>query len=153
VHRYITGQLLRVPEVPSHLAYDSARNLVYVADTGHARVLAVDPSTAQPDGDIMVYDEPLAASGAMKGARVSELVPAGRLQMPSGLAFADDVLYVTDNATSLVYEFDLSGHHLRTFDTALPTGSLAGITLGPDSKLYVANLKTGEIERIEAAAP
>ena len=153
VHRYVTGTLKRVPEVPSHVAYDSGRGLVYVADTGNARVLSVDPSTAKAGGTIEVWDN-LApqATGAMDGATVHELVPAGTLQQPSGLAFADDVLYVTDNATSLIYLFDASGHAQRTFDTALPAGSLAGITIGPDQKMYITNLLTGNVERVEVTA-
>jgi hypothetical protein len=151
VHRYVTGTLKRVPEVPSHLAYDGGRGLVYVADTGNARVLSVDPSTAKAGGDIQVW-ETLQATGAMNGATVHELVPAGALQQPSGVAFVDDVLYVTDNATSLIYTFDASGHGKRTFDTGLPAGSLAGITIGPDQKMYITNLQTGSVERVEVTA-
>ena len=148
VHRYVTGLLKRVPEVPSHVAYDAARHLVYVADTGNSRVLAVDPTTATPGGDIQVY-EILAGSGAMDGAKVTELVPPGLLQQPSGLTLADDVLYVTDNATSLVYTFDTSGKPLATFDTALPVGSLAGIAIGVDGSAYITDLKTGQVNRFE----
>jgi hypothetical protein len=151
VHRYITGSLKRVPEVPSHLAYDGRRGLVYVADTGNSRVLSVDPSTAKAGGDIRVL-ETLQASGAMDGASVHELVAAGTLQQPSGLFFVDDVLYVTDNATSLIYTFDAAGHAQRTFDTGLPARSLAGITVGPDQKMYIANLQTGGVERVEVPA-
>jgi len=150
VHRYIAGQLARLAEVPGHVAYDSARRLVYVADTGHGRVVRVDASTAQPGDDITTY-EPLHASGAMDGATVSELVPPGLLQKPSGLTLVGDTLYVTDNATSLIYAFDTAGKWLSTFDTALPPGSLAGITQGPDSKLYVADLLSGSAHRVEAA--
>jgi len=150
VHRYISGQLSRLAEVPSHLAYDNARGRVYVADTGHGRVLSVDPSTARASDDITLY-EPLHDSGAMEGATVKELVPPGRLQKPSGLALAGDVLYVTDNATSLIYSFDASGKLQQAFDTALPAGSLAGLTIGPDAKLYVANLSNGSAHRVELA--
>lgn len=148
VHRYIAGQLLRVPEVPSHLAYDAERALVYVADTGHGRILAVDPSTATAGGDIDVW-EVLHESGAMDGATVTELVRPGLLQQPSGLTLAGDTLYATDNATSYVYALDTSGRVLHVYDTSLPAGSLAGITLGPDGQLYLTNLKDGSVHRFE----
>jgi hypothetical protein len=151
VHRYISGQLLRVPEVPSHLAYDQARGLVYVADTGHGRVLAVDPSTATPAGEIDVY-EVLQSSGALEGAAVRELVAPGLLQKPSGITLSNDKLYVTDNATSLIYELDVSGKSLRVLDTALPAGALSGVVVGPDQKLYVSNLLTGAVQRVEASS-
>jgi hypothetical protein len=149
VHRYITGQLLRVPEVPSHLAYDGKRGLVYVADTGHHRVLSVDPSTAEPGEGITVYEE-LAASGSMDGATVSELVPPGTLETPSGMALDRDTLYVTDNATGLIYVLDVSGKTQRILDTELPGGALAGVTVGPDQQLYVTNLIDGSVWRVEA---
>jgi DNA-binding beta-propeller fold protein YncE len=151
VKRYIDGQLLRVPEVPSHLVYDSKRKLVYVADTGHGRVLSVDPSTATAGADIQVY-ETLQSSGTMDGATVAELVPPGLLRQPSGIALANDELYVTDNATSLIYVFDITGTLQHTYDTELPPGSLAGIALGPDSKLYVTDLSSGAVHRVEVAA-
>lgn len=147
VYRYVLGELLRTPEVPSHLAYDAKRKLVYVADTGHGRVLAVDPSTASLGGAIDVYEE-LQGSGEMVGATVTELVPAGALQAPSGIALVADVLYVTDNATSVIHAFDTSGKALASLDTALPAGTLSGIAVGPDKKLYFTDLLTGIVRRI-----
>jgi hypothetical protein len=151
VHRYIAGQLLRVPEVPSHIVYDKARSLVYVVDTGHARVLSVDPSSAVAGDEITKY-ELLAASGAMDGATVSTLIAAGELERPSGIALSDDVLYVTDNATSRIHTFDITGNALRAFDTGLPAGSLAGVALGPDGSLYLADLLSGSAFRVDIPA-
>jgi hypothetical protein len=148
VHRYVAGQLLREPEVPSHLAYDAESGLVYAADTGHDRVVSVDPSSATPSGDIDVW-EMLQASGAMEGATVREIVPPGVLQKPSGLALANGHLYVTDNATSRIVVFDTDGRLEKIYDTALPPGSLAGVTLGPDGNLYLGDLKTGAVQRVE----
>jgi hypothetical protein len=149
VFRYVNGQLLRVPEVPSHLAYDAQRKLVYVADTGHGRVVRVDPSTATKGEDITVY-EVLADSGFMDGATLSELIPPGTLQLPSGLALDGDTLYVTDNATGLIHVVDVSGKSRRILNTGLPEGALGGIARGPDQQLYVTNLKDGSVSRVEA---
>jgi DNA-binding beta-propeller fold protein YncE len=148
VHRYVVGQLRREPEVPSHLAYDVERGLVYAADTGHGRIVSVDPSTATAGGEIDVWEQ-LQASGMMNDATLRELVPPGALQKPSGLSFAGGKLYVTDNATSLVHVFDTDGRALASYDTGLPTGSLAGITLGPDGLIYLSDLKTGAVQRFE----
>jgi hypothetical protein len=149
VYRYALGELLRQPEVPSHLAYDAKRKLVYVADTGHGRVIAVDPSSATLGGAIDVYEE-LHGSGEMVGATVTELVPAGVLQAPSGVALVGDILYVTDNASSMIYAFDTSGKQLAALDTGLPRGTLSGIALGPDERLYFTDLLTGAVRRITA---
>jgi DNA-binding beta-propeller fold protein YncE len=80
---------------------------------------------------------------------VRELGAPGAIDKPSGLFFADDELYVTDNATSLVHVFDPDGKPLASYDTGLPAGSLAGITLGPDGLVYLADLKTGAVQRFE----
>jgi DNA-binding beta-propeller fold protein YncE len=149
VYRYVAGQLLRVAEVPSHAAYDSKRKLVYVADTGHSRILSVDPSTATDAGTITLYED-LQGSGARDGATVVELVPPGLLEKPSGLVLANDVLFVTDNATSRIYTFDTAGMQLQMLDTGLPAGSLSGIVLGPDKKIYFTDMLTGSVHRIQA---
>jgi hypothetical protein len=148
VYRYAAGVFQRVPEVPSHAAFDAERQLVYLADTGNARVLSVDPSTAERVGDIMTYEE-LHGSGEMGGATVTELIPPGVLELPSGLALANDRLFVTDNATSRIYVFDTDGKQLESLDTGLPAGSLAGITLGPDQKVYFTDLKSGRARAVE----
>ncbi|HEY6077651.1 MAG TPA: hypothetical protein VIW29_02545 [Polyangiaceae bacterium] len=148
VHRYVTGQLLREPEVPSHMAYDAKSGLVYVADTGHGRIVSVDPKPATAGGAITTY-ESLAASGEMVGAKLTELVPPGLLQKPSGLALHGEVLYVTDNASSIVYAFDLAGELLSQLPTELPSGTLAGIAVGPDDQLYFTDQLTGAVRRID----
>jgi hypothetical protein len=139
-------------DVPSHVVYDNAHKLLYVADTGHGRVLRVDPSTAVAGDDIVVYEKLNGGSGFMTDATVKTLVPAGVLQKPSGLTLVGDVLYVTDNATSRIYSFDTTGKLLQTLDTGLPAGSLAGIAMGPDATLYVTNLLTGVVHRVELTA-
>ena len=148
VHRYLTGVLKRVPEVPSHIAYDGASGLVYVADTGNSRVLSVNPKPARAGGAIDVY-ETLQSSGEFVGAEVVELIAKGVLEKPSGLALSGDVLLVTDNATSKVSMFDTTGQALQTFDTQLATGSLSGVAVGPDGKVYLTDLLTGSVWRVE----
>jgi sugar lactone lactonase YvrE len=123
-----------------------------VVDTGHGRVLSVDPSTATPGGKIEIL-EVLQASGLMDGATTRELVRPGTLQKPSGIALSGSTLYVTDNATSKIHVFDRAGTALRVLDTAMPKGSLAGITIGPDGKPYITDLQTGNVERVEATSP
>jgi hypothetical protein len=151
VYRYASGELLRTAEVPSHLAYDAQKKLVYVADTGHGRLLSVDPSTATPGDEIETY-EVLVGSGERVGATVLELVPPGTLQAPSGLILVNDLLYVTDNATSRIHVFDTTGKALTSLDTGLPAGSLSGIAIGPDERVYFTDLLSGAVRRIVPVA-
>lgn len=149
VHRYAKGEFSRVEGVPSHAAYDAATGLVYLADTGNSRVLVMDPSTATPGGPIATY-EPLHASGEMVGATVEDFVPEGSLEQPSGLVLHDGELIVTDHATSQVHVYSLASRKLvASYDTELPSGSLAGVSVGPDDKIYLTDMQRGCVYRFE----
>jgi hypothetical protein len=148
VFRYARGEYERVPEVPSHLAYDARTGHLYLADTGHARVLRIDPSTAERGGAITTY-EVLEDSGEMLGAEVNELVAPGVLELPSGLLLGTELLLVTDHATSRIHAFDLEGRERATLDTELEPQSLSGITVGPDGRLYLSDMRTGGVYRVE----
>jgi len=69
-------------------------DLVYIADTGNARVAVLD------------YD----------GSLVKE-IGLGELRQPTGVFVSEeDYLYVADKANKLVYKYDLNGALIRTFD-------------------------------------
>jgi hypothetical protein len=146
--RWVEGSLLRKPGVPSHLAYETESARVYVADTGHGRVVALDTKSGAPGADIVAM-EPMASAKTVTGAQLIEVVAPGVLQAPSGLAIKDKVVFVTDNATSKVHAFDLDGKPLRALDTGLPAGSLAGIAIGPDDRVYLVDLARAQALRID----
>lgn len=151
LERYVTGQLQRVPEIPSHLAFDAGRRQLYIADTGNQRVvrLAVDSGTA--GANVLALD-PIAVHHAVDGATLDTVVDAGTLSAPSGLALTDDGLVVTDNATSTIWWFERDGAVVGSVAVDLPAGSLSGITVGPDGQLYVSDLRTGNAYRVQARA-
>jgi sugar lactone lactonase YvrE len=72
------------------------------------------------------------------------------LSAPSGIALAADRLIVTDNATSRIWWFKLDGSPLGSVATGLPAGSLSGVSVGPDGRLYLSDLLTGAAYRVEA---
>ena len=145
--RYVTGQLSRVPEIPSHMQLDAEHRALFVADTGNARVvrLAVDTGTVGPD--VTTFD-PITVHHAMLGAELDTLVPPGKLTAPSGLALTSDALIVTDNATSKIWWFERDGSVIGSVSTELPAGSLSGIAVGPDAQLYLSDLLTGTAYRV-----
>jgi hypothetical protein len=147
--RYIEGQVARVPNVPSHLVFHDASKMLYIADTGNARVIRLDTTSGTPAGAMTPTFETLAVASDMEGATVEDVVPAGTLQQPSGLVIHDDVLFVSDMATSTLYAYDLDGNPLRSLQTELPPGSLTGLTIGPDELLYFADKPNGGVWRIE----
>ena len=151
VWRYAAGLLARVPDVPSHLAYDPEATRLYAADTGHGRIVALDIDTGHDDGLITTYD-PIQTHVLMSGATLSEIVPPGTLAAPTGLTLFRGVLFVTDFESSRIVAFDRSGRILATVDTALPEGSLGGIGIGRDARAYITERATGRVLRLDPAA-
>jgi len=146
--RYVEGQLVRVPEVPSHLALDHGRRQLYVADTAGGRILRLAIDDGVPGADVPTLD-PIRVHRRMDGVSLEEVVTPGSLSAPSGIVLTSDGLIVTDNATSRIGWFKLDGSPLGSVDTGLPVGSLSGIALGPDGKLYLSDLLTGGAYRVE----
>jgi hypothetical protein len=149
IFRYVEGELSRVPNIPSHMVYHEEDAHLYVADTGNERIVKLQTTSGREGGAFTPVYEPLADYGKMVDANLSEVVPAGTLKSPSGLALHDGVLYVTDHETSKFHAFDLEGNLLRTLDTGLPAGSLAGVAVGPEDRIWFVDMKTGTVYRID----
>jgi len=147
--RYVEGQLQRVPEVPSHLLLDHSSGQLYVADTSGGRILRLAIASGTPGKDVQTLD-PISVHREMVGASLEQVVPAGLLSAPSGIALSAGRVIVTDNATSRIWWFELDGTAVGSVDTGLPAGSLSGIAVGPDGKLYLSDLLTGSAYRVEA---
>jgi hypothetical protein len=148
IFRYAEGTLTRVPGVPGHLFFNADDNHVYAADTGGGRVVKLDTQTGFVDRPLRPVYEPLAESGIVLDAVVTEVVPPGLLERPSGLELRDGVLYVSDNATSRIHAFDLEGNLLRSLDTGLPAGTLAGMSFSPEGVLYFVDLTNSDVYRV-----
>lgn len=137
VARYAIRKVKRVPDVPSHLELDPETGLLYIADTGHARVAVLDTTLGTP-GRIVEGVEPGTQIFAMQDAgELTTLADeASDLIHPSGLALHDGHLFVTDNATSRILAFDLDGELIDWLDTGLPAGALMGLTFDEAGRLY-----------------
>ncbi|WP_234023126.1 hypothetical protein [Sorangium cellulosum] len=148
IYRYVPGEVLGIEGAPSHLFYSAEDRHLYVADTGHKRLLKLDTTTGTP-GSSFDGAEPVVERRHVDGATLVELVPPGTLEAPSGIEIHEGLVFVSDHATSRLYAFDLTGQLVRTLDTGLPPGSLAGITFGPDGKLYFVDMLSSRIYRID----
>lgn len=149
IHRYVEGELSRVSRVPSHMVYNPDDGFLYIADTGNGRVVKLDTMSGEPGGAFSPVYEPLADYGYMDNAMLMEVVPAGTVEHPSGIALHDGVIYVSDNATNTFYAFDLDGTLLRTLETNLQAQSLAGIEIGRDNKLWFTDMYSGTVYRLD----
>ncbi len=147
--RFLEGELLRVPDVPSHMQFAADERSLLVVDTGHARVIVLDTDTGELDGRVRIADDQIEDPQRVTGAEFEVLVPPGVLELPSGIALVDQDFVVTDNATGLIHRFSGSGQELERLDSGLPAGSLAGVALGPDRKLYFVDMVSAKVLRLE----
>jgi len=148
-YQYARGQLGYVAGVPSHLAYKADTKMVYVADTGNKRILSLDAKTGSEAGRVRAKEK-MAVSVEMDGATLADVVPPTfGLQQPSGIELDGEILYVTDHATSKIHAFSLDGKELQKLDTGLEAGSLSGIRVGPDKKLYLVDMVQSRVLRID----
>ncbi len=148
IHQYMTNEVMREPGIPSHLIFDPASKLLYIADTGNGRVLALD-TTSGTEGRNLQGQEPLVAYKEMTDAEVTVVIPPGQLIWPSGIELKDDLLFVSDNATGIISAFTLEGERVKQLDTGLGTGMLAGMAFGPDDKLYFVDMGFHRVLRID----
>ena len=135
--------------MPSHLEIDPAKRYLYVADTGGARILRVDLKSGAPAGTLPTDDSQMPTIARIDGAKVDVIVPPGVVERPSGVALHEDTLLVTDDATGKIQLFDLAGTRLTSLDTGLPPGSIAGVEVGPDGRVYFTDREGGALLRVE----
>lgn len=148
VLRYVEGEVAYVPGIPSGLEMDRESGLLYVADTGNARVAVLDPQGATRGRSISPnYDG--GGQYHMGDVSLRTLVGDG-LEQPSGLALHDGVLYVADNGTRRILAYDLEGRLIDWLpvDSRVRDGGLMGIELDGDGNLYVVDGEADAVFRI-----
>ena len=141
--KYVAG-------VPSHVFFHASDSMLYVADTGNSRVGRLDTKSGSP-GKIIPPKEKMGTALVMDGTSVVDVVAPDRglLERPSGLKVREEIIYVTDNATSRISAFSLGGDLLNYLDTALPSGSLGGLAFGPDGSLYFVDMVGSRVLRVK----
>jgi hypothetical protein len=143
--RYVEGQVKREPGVPSHLAWDMPTETLYIADTGNGRIAKLAGRSGTGGSVVPGLETPIKM---MNDSTIATLTTTD-LQKPSGLELYEDLLFVSDNATSKILAFDLDGELVNYIETGLPAGSLGGITFGPDGILYFVDTPGSRVLRIE----
>jgi DNA-binding beta-propeller fold protein YncE len=142
--RYSVGEVKRVENVPSHLAWDAVTSTLYIADSGNGRIAKLDGTSGSVG---MVGPGPETPIAHMTGGVLTTVTTD--LLRPSGIELYGDLLYVTDNAASHILAFDLDGVLVNYLETGLQPGTLGGLAFGPDGKLYFADMKGNRILRVD----
>lgn len=147
--QYVTGQVTRVEGVPSHMAFLADDRTLVIADSGNQRLVTLDTESGESQMPMTIADDQVENPVMVLGAELEVLVPRGVMVLPSGLAVWRDHLFVTDAETSRIHLFDATGEELLSLDTGLDAGSLAGITVGPDDRLYLVDWPAARVLRID----
>ncbi|MEQ1565925.1 MAG: hypothetical protein ABMA64_09835 [Myxococcota bacterium] len=150
ITRWVEGDVRGVDGVVSHLAFDPATSLLYVADTGNSRIAILD-TTSGSKGDLYgpAYDTP--DQNYWDGGELITLVDGAEigLEKPAGLELRDGLLWVTDSATATVWAFDAEDGSVVDY---LPLGrqvkAVQGITFDADGDLWITDAKANEVLRL-----
>jgi sugar lactone lactonase YvrE len=150
VYRYATGQMKYAPGVPSHLFFHAADEMLYVADTGNARVVKLDTNSGTSGPNLQPL-EPMKEAIEIESAVLADVVTAasGLLTAPSGLEIRDGLIYVSDNANGRISAFTLAGERVNYLETGLPAGALSGMAFGSDGKLYLVDMQGNRVLRVD----
>lgn len=160
VSRYLLAEgdsLARVPFVPSNMVIEGSS--LFVADTGHGRVLRFDLASAATELITFETHEGLPAT-MMENLAYEVIADASALSaawststpQPSGLALLDaETLVVADHATGQISLFALDGTPIRTLDTGTGPG-LGGLTVLA-GRVYFVQMTERRVYRVDVAAP
>lgn len=148
IYRYALGKVKGVDGIPSHVFYDESDKMLYIADTGNARIVKLDTTKGAMGKELPLRNEILKANGVMNDTDVEVVVSEG-LEQPAGIEVKNNLIYVTDAATGFFHVFDKSGKEVRKLDTGLPKKSLAGFTFGPDGKIWFVDRNRSKVLRID----
>jgi hypothetical protein len=149
IGRWVEGEVRRVGGVVSHLELDRSTGLLYVADTGNNRIVALDTASGRRGEDLPAI-EAGTDHHAWVGAELTTLVDGDALGMsaPAGLALVDGTLFVTDAGTGRLHAFDLDGAELDWAETGREGGALAGLVAPSRSELWLVDADADEVLRL-----
>ena len=156
IQRWTGLELSRVEGVVSHLTLDRQHGILYIADTGNNRVLALDTSSGSrgrslasvEDGSCQqTYGISGPAHYVWRGSDVT--VVASNLEHPSGIHLVDGLLFVAENGTGRIHAFDVSEateiddvvglEAVGVAETGIPAGGIQGINLPSAEELWIVD--------------
>jgi len=149
--KYVTGEIKREPDIPSHMRIDHKTGLLYVADTGNNAIKVLD-ITSGTSGRSLPVEEPGTIHFEKENADFHTLIEGAdhNIVHPSGLTLIDDILLVGDNKTGIIHAFDLEGNLMDSFETGVQEGGLMGIYAASADDIFYVDSVANEVWRLQA---
>ena len=149
--KYVTGEVSRVPDVPSHLKLHRSTGMLYVADTDNNAIKRLDITSGTANNSLP-KEEPGTTHFDKVDADFQILIDGVDYDMvrPSGLTIVNDVLIVGDNATGKIYAFNLDGDLLDSFQTQSAENGLMGIYASSLKDIWYVDAVENLVWRLQA---
>jgi hypothetical protein len=151
--RYLVDGTGYTAGVPSHLYYRVSEKAVYFADTTNGRVIKFLPASATMTANNPMRNRDgltMGPSIELSGAMPTDVVAKGMVEKPSGIEIKGETMYVTDNANGKIFKFSIAGAMQGSVQTDVKPAGMAGITMGPDNKLYFVDMVGNRVLRLDS---
>jgi hypothetical protein len=149
--KYMTGEVSREPDVPSHLKLHRPSGMLYIADTGNNAIKRLDITSGTANNNLP-KEEPGTTHFDMTDEDFTTIVDGidYDLVRPSGLTIVDDTIIVGDNATGKIYAFDLDGALIDSFQTQAAENGLMGIYASSLDDIWYVDAVENLVWRLQA---
>jgi hypothetical protein len=150
IGEFVSGELSRVENVPSHLEFDPTTAYLYIADTGNNAIKVLDTTSGTRGSDLPKM-EPGTQHYKMDDALIWTLIEGSDygINEPSGLALVDGHILVTDHDTGIIHAFDMDGNLIDWLDTGVGSGALMGIVARSLDDIWFVDAKANRIHRLQ----
>jgi DNA-binding beta-propeller fold protein YncE len=124
--------------------------MLYISDTGNSRIAKLNTKSGVK-GKTAPKKEELAGTNYYDNAEVTDFVSADSalVAQPSGIAIKGNYVYVADASNGRISAFNMKGELVNHVDTGLAEGTVGGITFGPDNKLYLVDMVSHRVLRVD----
>ncbi len=152
IYRYTGVNVVRKPNVPSHMALDKINKWLYIVDGGNNRVIRLKTTSGSATGNLTVPStagEPLAAYKNMTGAIVEVLITAG-ITSACGIDYRNGRIIVSDNSNGNILMYDVTAATPILVGT-INTGSagVMGVRIDESNRIWYVNNSTKKLMRID----
>jgi hypothetical protein len=150
IGRYVEGEVLREPDVPSHLKFGPEHRFLYIVDSGNNAIKKLDIYSGET-GDYLPVTELRTVHYMVDDAAITTVINGEDhdMEVPSGITIINGIIFITDNKTGVIFAFDMDGILLDTYNTGLDEGALMGIYGASEDDLWFVDAVDNAVYRLQ----